>query len=973
MPIQECSRNGETGFKAWEDGTCYLPSEEGSEDAARQKALKQEQAIQIQKDKPEVTATHEDMQETQADTTDVYEDEPGEESQAPSEPDTQKYIKVQFHPPAYFSGYRTKPYRLTSFYDEKRDGESTGILVSLGIWRKTGAQAIQKFLFEKTAGWTLDGVQQWFLDHPHYPMPSMTATGIFVAMADDAPEQIEQVDYVEALQQFPAFDSAAVFDVILIRAGWGKNRRRGPDGQLYRDYFTSDFLQQLLPMTEGSAVQSIKLRAPGTATDTPSLVRALVAELQQHGHPPEAVNQLFPLGLSGNTIGFLRHVRVTESPDPLQTGTVIRAAFCLADTPDAMNARQLWQSARSYGLSRALGLSINYKSSAIFTQVEGQLACVFTVPTQYVSCEFVANPAAGGMILSPMQENTTEKREGEHRMKDDIQKNGQTQGMPAAPETDGNAEQSATPAQAAPGVATPQVDVSALQSSLDGLQEKLEKSLAQNELLAQLAQSNSDAVAAMQEIRAKEDLTSLVVGSDVTPTAKTQILTKIATGEAKSRDQVESLLSIALSAAEDARPKDAPIFPGLHLSRGIQIKAQPQDLLKIRSLKMWGIPLTQAEQELDNEYHIEQFWGLQQEYKTLTGDDNLNFTGLKPQTFLERCHPDLVTHRGHVDDVSATQAMLTTTYSDFLTHVLDRTLQVHFDKQNKDHLRVCRRGEPYSDNIDQTHFVIGQYGDIAAVAENGTYQEVSYGGLERVTSSSAKYGNIFSVTEESVQDDRLDFIKESTKQLATSANRTVYGNVMKKVIGYSTAWNDEVQTDSIAGVLYSATRRNLIDGSIDDFDKLKQLINLMLTAQDLLDDGGTRAAMTIEPYLFIGEVTKIGAVMARMTSKLEPGRSDSLPNTMFMPGLNESNFIKVHPNYLYEHPEALIIMPNPQEFAGLVLSFFKGMESPQLVWAGNQQPAYGNAFSNDRLELKIKFKYRLYRERPAAFYAMYQA
>ena len=113
--------------------------------------------------------------------------------------------------------------------------------------------------------------------------------------------------------------------------------------------------------------------------------------------------------------------------------------------------------------------------------------------------------------------------------------------------------------------------------------------------------------------------------------------------------------------------------------------------------------------------------------------------------------------------------------------------------------------------------------------------------------------------------------------------------------------------------------------------------------------------------------------MARMTSKFEPGRTDSLPNTLYMPGLGESNFIGVHPNYLYEHPEALILMPNPQEFAGLVLSFFKGMGSPQLVWAGNQQPAYGNAFSNDRLELKIKFKYRLYRERPAAFYAMYQA
>lgn len=46
MPVMPCQRDGEEGWKWGEEGMCYLPSEEGGDDAAREKAAAQGRAIQ---------------------------------------------------------------------------------------------------------------------------------------------------------------------------------------------------------------------------------------------------------------------------------------------------------------------------------------------------------------------------------------------------------------------------------------------------------------------------------------------------------------------------------------------------------------------------------------------------------------------------------------------------------------------------------------------------------------------------------------------------------------------------------------------------------------------------------------------------------------------------------------------------------------------------------------------------------------
>lgn len=50
MPVERCQRDGEKGWRWGKRGKCYLPSEEGGEDAAKEKAARQGRAIKRQQD-----------------------------------------------------------------------------------------------------------------------------------------------------------------------------------------------------------------------------------------------------------------------------------------------------------------------------------------------------------------------------------------------------------------------------------------------------------------------------------------------------------------------------------------------------------------------------------------------------------------------------------------------------------------------------------------------------------------------------------------------------------------------------------------------------------------------------------------------------------------------------------------------------------------------------------------------------------
>lgn len=916
-------------------------------------------------------------------------------------PEPSKYITIRQQSPQHFTGYRHVKYHLTPAFNSSTDSKDSvkGIWAALGTWKKTGSRVIQKLHFERALGWTEKKVEEWFISHPQHYYPN--SEGLFFALSDNSTEQTGIVaDHVLAVQ----FESAGFsediseLDVIVIQGGWGKNSRRGPNGQKYQDFFPRRFLESMLPLLEASSVQSVKL-SPDDSGAMADIIQEVVAELRQHGHPDDVANLLFRHGFAGNTIGFLTQPilqGLAEKKYPY-----IKARFVLSDNEAAQDSKRLLQSAWRHGLDRALGLSVNYRASVSFETIDGRLACVFQEATHHTSTELVPNPAAGGKILRPVA--AVGVVQGEDTMADETKK---TQVEDAVEQQDGKsakgAETSHVDEQAATGdvVATQSIKESSVEKTVDvvppppgqdqsgqaneGQVGKVEAMLSS---LGTTVQGLVKTVQGITDQQGKDTLVTLVTQAEnLTDEAKTQVLTQIADGKLKTASQVNAVIAVAQANTpqEEVLPP-VPLFNGMAVQSATraEITRDRRDVMKIRSYLMWGLPLTQSEQALADKYRIKKFLGLKDEYIQMTGDYELNFRGLNPQTFIQNAHPDVVEHSSHYRGLTEelgggnyAQAILTTTYSDFLTHILNRTLEIHFMSQDKTYERVLRKGESYSDNRDHTHFLLGAFPEIDTVAEGGSYTEMGSGKLDRVTSSNVKKGNLWKITEEAVQDDDLEYVKNSVLQIAIASNRTLEHQVWNYLFGATGGtFNGDTMTDSIAGALYSyANRRNYINGSVEDHEKVIELINLMLTQTDMLDDDGNTAPMILTPNIFVANVQNIGLIRAMAKTTTEPGRTDNLLNRFYyLNTLPDENFVGVHPQYMLDHPEFLGVLPNPQTMPGLVLSHFRGLETPEFIWEGNQQPAYGSAFASDTLQLRVKFKYRLFYYKLAAIHGLFLA
>lgn len=873
--------------------------------------------------------------------------------------DLPKYIEVRQHPPGKFSSYR-----------HQWQDKAGGVIRSIGRWKKTGAEVVQKLLFQREKGWTEDTIKAWFDDHPEYRYPDATYGGVFFALAaDDAADPIEDAFTLtaETLDACNA-ENGTVFDVIPIRGGWGKNQRRGPDGRLYRDYFTTDFLQSLLPLIEGTPVQAVKIRAKSAENlpaDAPDIIKNTLADLRQHGHPEPLTNMLLTMGLTGNTIGFLKNCRYEVfAGQDVGSGDGLRAEFHLAETPDALAARQLFHTAWQQGLRRSLGLSINYKSNVIFTEHDGLPACQFLQATKHVSTEFVPNPGAGGVILGVLQ--------GESSMNDDVKAPVQAQDTPQPdheiPASDAPTTQAVKMSTAdrevrqEPTVKSQTPPAEGTEDSLEAVQSLIH--VAVETMKTEMAPLAAE-VQAIKRADLQRELSLLVTQSTVSQPKKDKLLDSITSGTVKTREDVEFLLSLAQSEA-------TPVYPSFLGLSGADVTRDPKDVMKLRSLQTWGLPLTQSEQDFVGKHRIAPFSGIKDEYIAYTKDTGLR-NACDTAYMQSVMHPDMAWIPGLGDGY--TQTVYNTTYPGFLTNIINRTLEAHYKKTDKSWERLVAKGSPYSDNRTHEEWILGQFPEIDAVAQGGTYTEVGYGNLQKLTNTSSKYGNIFKVTEETLQDDNLDYIKTSVQLFADAMNRTVMRKVMNNILAYSTAVNNATMTDSIAGTLYNNVLRgyNYVNGTILEFEKIRQLIEYMLTQRDYADDDGTQAPLVLMPWLFIGNITKIGYVRSFVRGEYEPGRTDQLPNTLHMTSIPVENFIGVHPSYLYDIAESgLFILPNPAEFAGQKISFFRGMETPEFVWEGNQQPAFGQAWASDVLQLRLKFKFRLGYQRLKAFYGLFQ-
>jgi len=161
------------------------------------------------------------------------------------------------------------------------------------------------------------------------------------------------------------------YHAILLRAGFGKNSRRGPDARLYQDFFGASFLHGLAAQAPGVSIQAIAMKPDAEG-------------LQALSHAQHSCFQA--LGVIGHAVGVVVDAAAEDDH--------VSARIRLIDHPDAARIDAL------YDAGATLGLSILYSGIQDFTQVDARRACVWTECTHLMSIDIVAHGAAGGRIIT---------------------------------------------------------------------------------------------------------------------------------------------------------------------------------------------------------------------------------------------------------------------------------------------------------------------------------------------------------------------------------------------------------------------------------------------------------------------------------------------------------------------------------------------------------------------------------------------
>jgi hypothetical protein len=895
--------------------------------------------------------------------------------------DLPKYVEVRQHPPSHFTSYQ-----------HQYHNRAKGIIKSVGKWRKTGAVVVQKFLFRRDHGWTEESVKEWFKEHPEFRHPE-------VSSVQEVRDTL--IDIPCTLQLLPETDNGktfTMFDVIIIREGFGKNFRLGADGRRYQDYFTREFLQSLVPLLEGTAVQSVKLDQKGDNgnSEPPDRMKVVIQELKRHGHPPDIVNLIYDMGLSGNVIGLLKDVEYQELNelvgDELIDGAVDRGKFHLATgSPHAEDSRRLFQLAWQQGLKKSLGLSVNYRANAEFTEIDGRPAFKFIKATRHVSTETVINPAAGGGIVRVLQGvREIMNNEKEERVQEDEE-------TPVPDEKEQQLELAVTQAEepevkqeeqtlepppgpalierTAEPILQQNPDIIALQRQIVALTEGMEVQDAALQRLTESMTVQGSALQIIEDEKRKNVLKFMVSQSQLPAETKTALTTQIDEDKLKSIDAVNQAIMVGEKTQEAVRAQQsAPVFPGLS---GIhaEIMKDPKDVNLIRSKGLWDVPLTQAEEDLQKQHRIQPFHNWTEEYCTLTGDYGKSFQ-YQESYFQRQINPEAFTQEV-VTGPFVQATILTTTYPDFLRNVISQRMRDVWSKIDMQWKKVVRRGDSFTDTRDEEDFIPGMVPEIPLVAENGTYLDGTNGAVEKVTSSAAKYGRLFVVTEDDILNDRLGFIKRRADSHIVAMYVTIAHKIWKLVLGFGTAVNNEDLGDSAetgisGGVLYHALRKNYVNGSINDSDKIKELVDLMMVQVDIAAAGETNMPLPLQPGRVVCKSTNLGWIKGRLLGEFEPGYTDNRPNKLLLDFLSKDDLIGLHPYYLHDKPDFLGMLPDPAKYDGIEVRYFRGQESPETLWENNQQPTNGMIFTNDQMRMRIKMRIRINRTQKKAFNALFE-
>lgn len=245
---------------------------------------------------------------------------------------------------------------------------------------------------------------------------------------------------------------------------------------------------------------------------------------------------------------------------------------------------------------------------------------------------------------------------------------------------------------------------------------------------------------------------------------------------------------------------------------------------------------------------------------------------------------------------------------------------------------------------------VGGYGDLPAVAEQGTYLPTTSPGDEEISFAITKRGFLDDVTFEMIVGDRFNKVRRLPQEMALAASRTLYKFVMDMI----TTDNAVVDYDSVA--LYDSTHSNTGTTalSVSGLDAVTVAMRSQTRALNTAEILGPR---NLPKYLIVPNELQSRAM--RIVNPSEAYQyaiaSPADTETVMDPQRFQGQGIEVVVNDFMTNATDWFTVANPKNVSTVVMGFLGGNREPELFV--QDQPNVGSQFTADKTTFKIRHIY----------------
>lgn len=312
------------------------------------------------------------------------------------------------------------------------------------------------------------------------------------------------------------------------------------------------------------------------------------------------------------------------------------------------------------------------------------------------------------------------------------------------------------------------------------------------------------------------------------------------------------------------------------------------------------------------------FRGLRQAYTEITGDFNLD--ALRSGGFAVR---------------TAAEAVVSGDFPNILLNSMTKRLLQDWTELAIDGLKLLYTAVPISDFKVQDRVREGFFPELSTVAEDAAYTEIAYPTDELVTYQIGKYGNLLSISEETIRNDDLGAIARFPGRLARAGRWT-----LKNYITNFFANNPNYTADSVAW--FAAGHGNLGTAALSQDALIAAEIALMIQTEK---NSGEPLGLPLE-WIMVPPQLKATAIQINQTN--------TAGNNAFYQRFGANNE-RIIVNEKLTDVNDWYYGTSQENAPFLEIGFLDGIENPQIFLAN--QPTIGRQFTNDELQYKVKMAF----------------